>query len=116
MGCEVVFAAGYLAARIRGSGASEFICQSGEQCVAEFDFTTGEDGQAFRARIIVLHRNRILQTLMLAVPDADSEFALRQENIVSPHFQRSGRQDVALVINDRRVSWSYVLPVTGNFQ
>ncbi|MBL0125614.1 MAG: hypothetical protein IPP88_24120 [Betaproteobacteria bacterium] len=77
--------------------------KSGVSEIAKFSFETGDDGQAFRARILIMHRNRILQTLMLAAPTIEAEFALRQENLVSPAYASSASEepaDLALVIND----------------
>jgi hypothetical protein len=77
--------------------------KEGKSGVAKFSFVPGEDAQAFRARILVLHRNRILQTLMLAAPAPDADVALRQESLVSPVFSSSESEkpaDLALVVND----------------
>lgn len=90
--------------------------KQGNSGVAEFTFDSGEDGQAFRARILILHHNRILQTLMLAAPELDAEFALRQENMVSPAFASSASEvptDLALVINDNSAGIPGITAITA---
>lgn len=77
--------------------------KTGPSSVAEFAFTAGRDARAFRARVLIVHRNRILQTLMLSAPDAGADLALRQENTVNPAFASSDSEpaaDLAIVIND----------------
>lgn len=89
--------------------------KQGNSGVAEFTFDSGEDGQAFRARILIMHHNRILQTLMLSAPEHEAEFALRQENMVSPAFASSASEaptDLALVINDNPAGVSGITAVT----
>lgn len=75
----------------------------GPSSVAEFAFSAGRGAAAFRARVLIVHRNRILQTLMLSAPEAGAELALRQENTINPAFASSVSEpaaDLAIVIND----------------
>ena len=89
--------------------------KEGKSGVAKFSFVTGEDAQAFRARILVLHRNRILQTLMLATPAPDADVVLRQESLVSPVFSSSESEkpaDLALVVNDNPAGLAGITAIT----
>lgn len=87
----------------------------GSSGAAEFSFATGEEGRAFRARVLVLHRNRILQTLLLAA-DVTGEYALRQESVVSPAFAGSPSEapaELALVINDNPQGLPGITAIAG---
>lgn len=88
--------------------------------VAQFNFTTGADAQGFRARVLIMHRTRILQTLMLAAPtpnkDVDTDLALRQESVVNPAFSSSASEkpaDIALVGNDSAGGFAGITAVTA---
>ncbi len=77
--------------------------QVGRSGVVVFSFTTQASAKTFRARVLVMHHNRVLQTLMLSAPEAGAELALRQENTVSPVFTSSVCEvaaDLAIVVND----------------
>lgn len=87
----------------------------GRSSVADFTFDTGADGQGFRARILILHRNRILETLMLAAPTA-AGLALRAETTVNPAFASSlseAAADIALVVNDNPAGIPGILAVAN---
>lgn len=88
----------------------------GSSGMAEFIFDSGEDGHAFRARILIMHRNRILQTLILSAPEHEAEFALRQENMVSPAFASSVSEapmGLSLVINDNPAGIPGITAITA---
>jgi hypothetical protein len=94
--------------------------KAGPSAVAQFNFTTGADAQGFRARILIMHRTRILQTLMLAAPrpnkDVDTDLALRQESVVNPEFSSSASEkpaDIALVGNDSAGGFAGITAVTA---
>jgi len=77
--------------------------KAGPSSVAEFSFATHASGLAFRVRVLILHHNRILQTLMLSTPQTGADLALRQENRLSPAFASSACEpaaDLAIVVND----------------
>lgn len=68
---------------------------------ASFLFVTAADPEQFRARVIVLHGNRILQTLILHTPGPGQELRLDLENMVTPHLattQRESPVDLAFVL------------------
>ncbi|MBX9676690.1 MAG: hypothetical protein K2V71_08830 [Methylotenera sp.] len=80
-----------------------FLPKIGITNTANFEFNSGYFGNAFRARIMVMHQNRILQTLLLAARNLDSELELLQENLTSPFFYSSDSEkpiDLAILIND----------------
>lgn len=71
--------------------------------MAEFSFATQASVEMFRARVLVMHQNRILQTLMISTPEAGADLAPRLENTDSPVFASSvceAPADLAMVVND----------------
>lgn len=92
------------------------LSKEGPSEVAKFNFTTGAEAQAFRARILIMHRTRILQTLMLAAPAQGVDFALRQESVVNPAFSSSASEkpaDIVLVGNDSAGGFAGITAVTA---
>jgi hypothetical protein len=90
--------------------------KQGNSSGTEFEFDSGEDGHAFRARILIMHRNRILQTLILSAPEHEAEFALQQENMVSPAYASSESEapmDLSLVINDNPAGIPGITAITA---
>lgn len=77
--------------------------KQGDSDTAEFYFASGAAPDDFRARVIVLHRNRIIQTLLLRTPVPNEDLALEPENLVTPFLGVSeieATADLAFVIND----------------
>lgn len=75
----------------------------GDSDMAEFHFASGSEPDKFRARVIVLHRNRIIQTLLLRPPAPGQDLDLETENLVTPFLGLSeigAAADLAFVIND----------------
>lgn len=75
----------------------------GDSDTAEFHFASGATPEQFRARVIVLHRNRIIQTLLLLTPAPGQDLALEPENLVTPFLgvaEIEAAADLAFVIND----------------
>lgn len=75
----------------------------GDTDTAEFHFASGATPEQFRARLIVLHRNRILQTLLLRTPAPGQDLALDPENLVTPYLgvaEIEAAADLAFVVND----------------
>ena len=73
----------------------------GDSTAAEFIVNIGDRPERFRARLIVLHENRVLQTLLLRC-DAEGRSALEQENVYTPALRSSSADapaDLAFVIN-----------------
>lgn len=68
----------------------------------EFVLSCGKQPAAFRARLIVLHANRALQTLLLTA-GADGLLRLDAENIYAPGFESPSAEmpaDLSFVINE----------------
>lgn len=75
----------------------------GDSDTAEFHFASGSEPDKFRARVIILHRNRIIQTLLLRPPAPGQDLDLETENLVTPFPELSeigAAADLAFVIND----------------
>jgi hypothetical protein len=75
----------------------------GDSNSAEFYFVSGAEPDKFRARLIILHNNRIIQTLVLGTSGAGQDLALTPENLVTPFLDISEAEatvDLAFVIND----------------
>lgn len=73
----------------------------GDSTAVEFTVNIGDHPERFRARLIVLHENRVLQTLLLRC-DAEGRPALEQENVYTPALRSSSADapaDLAFVIN-----------------
>lgn len=89
--------------------------RSGDSGAATFVLRCGERPADFRARLLVLHENRVLQTLLMTA-DADGTCALRQENRYAPGFASASpgaRADIAFVINDNPAGMSGLATVVG---
>ena len=81
------------ALHLPATGASERVA---------FALRCGADPAGFRARLIVLHGNRVLQTLLLTAGD-DARLQLRPESRYAPGFTSPSADvpaDLAFVIND----------------
>jgi len=75
----------------------------GDSDTAEFHFASSAAPDDFRARVIVLHRNRIIQMLLLRTPAPGEDLALEPENLVTPFLgvaEIEAAADLAFVIND----------------
>ncbi len=75
---------------------------TGDSAPAEFVLRCGESPRNFRARVIVAHQNRVLQTLMLTVDEAGMP-ALQPENRFAPMLASPSADvpaDLAFVVND----------------
>ncbi|MCM8597777.1 MAG: hypothetical protein NFW04_03820 [Candidatus Accumulibacter sp.] len=69
-----------------------------------FSFRTHGVRQQYRARVLITHENRVIQTLIFSSPlgDAGERFALTVENIVAPTFDPAWHGqpfDAAIVVN-----------------
>jgi hypothetical protein len=75
---------------------------AGDSTRADFTVNSGPDPARFRARLIVLHENRVLQTLLLTC-GADGRPSLDPENAYAPALASPSAgvpADIAFVIND----------------
>lgn len=82
--------------------ASVRLPASGDSAPVAFVLRCGALPRAFRARVIIAHANRVLQTLVLAVDEAGLP-RLRPENAFSPTLASPGAEapaDLAFVVND----------------
>ena len=82
--------------------ASLHLPQRGATERVEFALSCGQSLQAFRARLIVLHANRALQTLLLTA-GADGLLRLDTENFYAPGFESPSAEvpsDLTFVINE----------------
>lgn len=89
----------------------------GDGDTATFDFSSGAESERFRARVIVLHRNRILETLLLHTPAPGQDLTLDPENLVTPHLAASeveGAADLAIVINDNPQGVPGITTIAGD--
>ena len=89
--------------------------QHGDSTVCRFFFRTRKGSGPYRARLIVLHRNRVLQTAILEAalqgsseaPAPDEPIQLRVENAVRRSFDELERRrpfDAAFVVNSESVT------------
>lgn len=88
---------------------------TGDSTAAEFTLRCGENPAGFRARLLVLHENRVLQTLLMTA-DAEGRCALREENRYVPGFASASEgtpADIALVINDNPAGVSGITAIAG---
>ncbi|KFN48093.1 hypothetical protein N787_06545 [Arenimonas metalli CF5-1] len=89
--------------------------RAGDSSAAEFDLRCGAQPADFRARLLVLHENRVLQTLLMTA-DAAGACALREENRYVPGFASASAgtpADIAFVINDSPAGVSGITTVAG---
>ncbi len=89
--------------------------RTGDSSRAEFTLRCGEHPGEFRARLLVLHENRVLQTLLMTA-DAGGRCTLAQENRYVPGFDSASAgtpADIAFVINDSPAGVSGITTVVG---
>ena len=89
---------------------------SGDSSAAEFTLRCGERPADFRARLLVLHENRVLQTLLMTA-DAEGRCALNEENRYVPGFASASPgtpADIAFVINDSPAGVSGITAIAGD--
>lgn len=89
--------------------------RAGDSTAVEFDLRCGAQPADFRARLLVLHENRVLQTLLMTA-DAAGACALREENRYVPGFASASAgtpADIAFVINDSPAGVSGITTVAG---
>ena len=82
--------------------ASLHLPRHGPTGTVEFPLRCGEQPAGFRARLIVLHENRVLQTLLLS-GQPDGLLSLSVENRYAPGFESPSADtpaDLSFVIND----------------
>ncbi len=98
---------------VRGAGGAILPGQHGRLILPEsadseactFRFDVPPMIETYRARLIISHQNRVLQTLILSAPvgNAAGEFLLAIENIVDPSFEELSAHpafDAAILVND----------------
>jgi len=95
-----------------------FLPPTGPSRRTSFSFDTRQMTGEFRARILVLHENRVLQTLTLSAPVAAAagEITLKVENLVTQGFQNleyRERFDAAIVANDSPTCVPGFTTITG---
>ena len=81
-----------------------FLPPQGDSAPCRLSFRTHGVTDEYRARILITHENRVIQTLVFASPlgASDRRFALEVENVVAPTFDPAwqGRLfDAAIVVN-----------------
>lgn len=87
---------------------------AGDSTPADFTVNCGPEPARFRARLVVLHENRVLQTLMLTCR-ADGMPSLDPENAYAPALQSPSAgvpADIAFVVNDNPQGVSGVAAMT----
>lgn len=87
---------------------------TGDSTPADFTVNCGPEPARFRARLIVLHENRVLQTLRLTCR-ADGAPSLDPENVYAPALQSPSAgtpADIAFVVNDSPQGVSGVAAMT----
>lgn len=102
-------------ARPAPESATLHLPRTGDTATVAFTLHCGEHPQAFRARLLVLHENRVLQTLLMTA-DADGRYALAQENVYAPGFTSGSRgvpADIAIVVNDNPQGVSGITTIAG---
>lgn len=70
---------------------------------ADFLLQCGAEALKFRARLIVTHANRVLQTLLITATGEAAHVAIRQENRFTPGYESHDQgppADIAFVVND----------------
>lgn len=99
-----------------------FVMSTGELPPVDFKVVTGSDGDEYRARLLVIHRNRVVQSILFTV--VISEIALTEphlqllvENDVKPDlsYLRNGSPfDLSLVLNHNDEDQAGVIAVRPN--
>ena len=87
----------------------------GDSATVVFTLRCGASPAQFRARLVVLHENRVLQTLMLTAAD-DGSCSLVQENRYAPGFTSGSAgvpADIAFVVNDDPQGVSGLTAIAG---
>ncbi|MCM8596467.1 hypothetical protein [Accumulibacter sp.] len=84
--------------------ARVYLPPAGDSSSCRFSFRTHGVAGEYRARVLVAHENRMIQTLLFTSPLAPGEgrFALAVENLVAPGFSAVGHGepfDAAIVVN-----------------
>jgi hypothetical protein len=95
-----------------------FLPPHGDSLPCSFSFRTHGVRDEYRARILITHENRVIQTLVFSSPlgPADRRFALEVENVVSPGFEPSWHGqpfDAAIVVNHDRTGQAGFTTVVG---
>jgi hypothetical protein len=99
---------------------SLWLPRTGRSDTAEIFFDSGEQVEHFRARVILTHNNRVLQTLLLHA-DGDGRPAFDPENRYLPGFSSAPHRpptDITFVVNDNPAGASGVatlLPDSASF-
>jgi len=99
-----------------------FVMSTGELPPVDFKVVTGSDSEEYRARLLVIHRNRVVQSLLFAV--VISKIALTEphlqlivENDVKPnlsYLQNGSAFDLSLVLNHNDEDQAGVIAVRPN--
>jgi hypothetical protein len=102
--------------------SSTFVMSTGELPPVNFKIVTGSDSDEYRARLLVIHRNRVVQSILFTV--VISEIALTEphlqlivENDVKPDlsYLRNGSAfDLSLVLNHNDEDQAGVIAVRPN--
>lgn len=95
--------------------ATLHLAPAGDSARVVFTLRCGERPADFRARLVVLHENRVLQTLLLTA-DAAGRYALAQENRYAPGFSSASAgvpADIAFVVNDDPMGVSGLTAIAG---
>lgn len=88
----------------------------GVSSCAQFILRSGEDPSQFRARLIVMHSNRVLQTLLVEVEKNSLRIDIIEENKYSHSLGRGYQDeevDLAFVVNDNPDSVSGITTIAG---
>ncbi len=92
-----------------------YLPTAGDSTPAEFTLRCGERPSDFRARLLVLHENRVLQTLLMTT-DSEGRSQLRVENLYVSGFTSASvgaPADIAFVVNDNPAGISGITTVAG---
>lgn len=96
-----------------------FLPPSGDSTVCHLNFRTHGVSGTYRARILIAHENRVIQTLLLssALKNSGPGIALDIESVVSPNFNPAvdGRPfDAAIVVNHSPVGQVGFITLVGS--
>jgi len=99
-----------------------FVMATGELPPAHFNIVTDTNGDEYRARILVIHRNRVIQSILFTAVISETmltepRLQLIVENDVKPNFGylRGGSQfDLSLVLNHNDENQAGIIAVRPN--